>query len=110
MKRALLVGAGTILCAGACSRTLPVAAIMSNGQTFRGTQTAEPSGGHFSVSADNVTCVGDWNPWEQSDTIAVPVLCSDGRKGILTVTRTESRRSGGGRIRLSDGTEGDFIF
>jgi len=39
----------------------------------------------------------------------MPVLCTDGRRGIVTAPR-DSALSGDGKVRLSDGTEADFIF
>ncbi len=47
---------------------------------------------------------------DTSITISMPVHCSDGRKGIVTSTRDNSGQSGSGRVRMSDGTEADFIF
>ena len=43
-------------------------------------------------------------------TISIPVLCSDGRKGIIIATRDNSGMSGGGQFTLNDGTTGDFMF
>jgi hypothetical protein len=37
-------------------------------------------------------------------------LCSDGRKGIVIVTRDSSGTSGHGVVRLNDGSSGQFIF
>jgi hypothetical protein len=40
----------------------------------------------------------------------MPVSCNDGRKGIAVATRDFTFLAGYGRVRLNDGTEGDFIF
>ncbi len=40
----------------------------------------------------------------------MPVFCSDGRKGIVIATRDPRAQSGHGKVRLTDGTEADFIF
>jgi hypothetical protein len=40
----------------------------------------------------------------------MPVLCNDGRKGIITATRQLDDLNGSGRLRLSDGSEADFMF
>ena len=77
---------------------------------MRGTTTASLSGGSFSVSNGSLMCGGDENDLDISLTISIPVLCSDGRKGIITATRDNSGMSGGGHFTLSDGTTGDFIF
>src|SRR6202042_1792242 len=71
---------------------------------MRGTTTASVSGGSFSVSNGSLTCGGDDNALDTSPTISIPVLCSDGRKGIITATRDNSGMSGGGHFTLNDGT------
>ena len=94
----------------ACSITEPVVVIGANGQTLRGTATGALSGGSFSVTDGKLTCGGSYNSWSLEPTIQMPVLCSDGRKGIVIATRDSSGFSGHGRVRLTDGTEADFIF
>jgi hypothetical protein len=66
--------------------------------------------GSFSVSNGSLTCAGNYNSLNTSPTISIPVLCNDGRKGIVTVTRDNSGLSGGGHFTLTDGTTGDFMF
>jgi hypothetical protein len=43
-------------------------------------------------------------------TINAQVLCSDGRKGIVTSTRESSGMSGHGTVKLNDGSDWTFIF
>ncbi len=95
----------------ACSVTEPVAVISPGipGGIMRGTTTAALSGGSFSVSNGQLSCGGTYNALDQSPTILIPVLCNDGRKGIITATRDYSGTSGGGRFTLTDGTTGDFM-
>lgn len=57
-----------------------------------------------------LTCSGSYNALDESVTISMAVLCNDGRKGIVTATRQMDGLNGAGRVRLSDGSEGDFIF
>ncbi len=57
-----------------------------------------------------MTCGGDCNALDTSPTISIPVLCGDGRKGIITATRDNSGMSGGGHFTLNDGTTGDFML
>jgi hypothetical protein len=116
MSRCLLVscaGALVAMCTATllvgCSTTVPVAVIGQHGEIMRGTSTAGLSGGSFSVTDGKVTCSGSYNALNESPTITIPVLCTDGRRGIVTATR-DSPMSGGGKVRLSDGTEADFIF
>jgi hypothetical protein len=61
------------------------------------------------VTNGKLTCAGSYNPLNQSTTITVTLLCSDGRTGIAIATR-DSPVSGGGKVTLSDGEEGTFIF
>jgi hypothetical protein len=68
------------------------------------------SGGSFSVSNGILSCAGSYNVFDRSPTITVPVLCNDGRKGIVTATRNYHSMTGGGHFTLNDGTTGDFIF
>ncbi len=100
-----------MLCAG-CAVTEPVAVISNGipGGIMRGTTTASLSGGSFSVTNGTLSCGGDYNALDQSPTISSPVLCNDGRKGIITATRDYSGMSGGGHFTLTDGTTGDFMF
>jgi hypothetical protein len=77
---------------------------------MRGTATAAISGGSFNVSAGALSCGGTYNALDTSPTISIPVLCNDGRRGIIIATRDNSGMSGGGHFTLTDGTTGDFIF
>jgi hypothetical protein len=43
-------------------------------------------------------------------TINAKVVCSDGRTGFVIATRDRGGQSGSGRIRMTDGTEADFVF
>jgi hypothetical protein len=77
---------------------------------LRGTNTASISGGSFNVSSGTLSCAESYNTGDPSPTISIPILCNDGRKGIVISTRDASGMSGGGHFTLSDGTTGDFIF
>jgi hypothetical protein len=92
-----------------CSTTIPVAVIGQNGMILRGENTISVSGGSFSVTDGKLTCTGSYNALNQSQTITIPIICNDGRTGIAQSTR-DSSLSGGGKVRLSDGSEADFIF
>jgi hypothetical protein len=96
----------------ACSITEPVAVISKGipGGIMRGITTAALSGGSFSVSNGSLSCGGTYDALDTSPTISIPVLCNDGRKGIIMATRDISGTSGGGHFTLTDGTTGDFIF
>ena len=58
----------------------------------------------------DLTCGGNYDSLDQSTTISMPVLCSDGRRGIVIATRDDSGRSGSGNVRMDDGTEATFMF
>ena len=110
MRRVILCAFGLAL--AGCAVTEPVAVVSKGiaGGIMRGTTTASLSGGSFSVSNGALTCGGDYNALDTSPTISIPVLCSDGRKGIIIATRDYSGMSGGGHFTLNDGTTGDFMF
>ncbi len=109
--RALIVVVIALFCA-ACEQRYPIAVVGKDlpGGIMRGEAVATLSGGTFSVSGGRLRCAGDYPVNAASDTITIPVLCNDGRKGIVNATRDRDRQGGGGRFTLSDGTTGDFIF
>ena len=92
-----------------CAMTIPVAVIGQRGEILRGENTVSLIEGSFSVTNGKLTCSGSYNPLNHSRTITVTLLCSDGRTGIAIATR-DSPVSGGGKVTLSDGEEGTFIF
>jgi hypothetical protein len=92
-----------------CAMTVPVAVIGQRGEILRGENNVSLTEGSFSVTNGKLTCSGSYNPLNQSSTITVTLLCSDGRTGIAIATR-DSPVSGGGKVTLSDGEEGTFIF
>jgi hypothetical protein len=53
---------------------------------------------------------GTYNTGNPSITISIPVLCNDGRKGIVVAARDYGGMSGGGHFTLSDRTTGDLLF
>lgn len=81
---------------------------------MRGTATATLSGGSFQatgkLAGKETKCAGNYDSLDNSPTISMPVLCDNGKKGIVIATRDASGMSGSGRVRLTDGTEADFIF
>jgi hypothetical protein len=93
-----------------CSITEPVVVIGKKGEILRGTATAALDGGSFNVSDGKVSCGGHYNSLDHSPTISMPVLCSDGRRGIVIVTRDQSGTSGAGTVRMTDGEEGTLMF
>lgn len=100
------------LAACATSITEPVAVVSKDvpGGILRGTTTAGLSGGSFSVSNGQLSCGGTYDALDASPAISIPVLCNDGRKGIITAVRDPNGLSGGGHFSLNDGTSGDFMF
>ena len=95
-----------------CTVTVPVAVVTKAvpGGIMRGSATAALSGGSFNVSSGKISCGGTYDALDTSPTISIPVLCTDGRKGIVTATRDNSGLGGGGTFTLNDGTTGSFIF
>lgn len=109
MNLCALVATGAATLLVGCSMTIPVAVIGQHGEIMRGTNTVGLTEGSFSVTDGKVTCSGSYSALNESQTITMPVVCTDGRRGIVTATR-DLPMSGGGKVRLSDGTEADFIF
>lgn len=109
----ILSAAACMLLSG-CGYTVPVAVISGNGDVMRGTATAALSGGSFQASGKlkgrETKCSGNYNAMDTSTTISMPVICNNGQKGIVIATRDNSGMSGSGRIRMTDGSEADFIF
>lgn len=98
--------------AGCGSLTVPVTGESATGERFAGTATAEISGkGSFqAATAGGVTCGGTYNALDASRRISVPFSCSDGRSGIVDVTRDPGGVSGVGSGAFSDGAAVTFIF
>ncbi len=102
------------LALASCARTLtvPVAVVTKAVPSgiMRGSNTITGLDASFEVSDGKLSCAGSYSLGNPSATITIPVLCNDGRKGLVTATRDYGGMSGGGRFTLNDGTTGDFIF
>ena len=115
MRRAALIAIAALplaSCAGPIN--VPVA-VVSKGVPqgiMRGTITVSVSEGvgYFNVSSGALSCAGTYSLGHLLPTFSVPVLCNDGRKGIVIATRDYGGMSRGGTFTLTDGTAGDFIF
>ena len=107
-KILLLSCLSAVLFGCANSLSIPVA-VIADGHIMRGENTINGVDASFSVTDGKLTCVGSYNPLNNSPTITIAVTCNDGRKGIAIATR-DSPVSGGGKVTLSDGKEGTFVF
>ena len=107
--RKVIAALTTTVILSSCTTTVPIAVIGQRGEILRGQNTASLSEASFSVTNGKLTCTGSYNPLNQSRTITVTLVCSDGRTGIAIATR-DSPVSGGGKVTLSDGEEGTFVF
>lgn len=78
----------------------------------QGTASARLNGdGDFWVmTTAGLRCDGSYDALDSSPTIAVPIRCTDGRTGNLIITRSMDMASGTAIGRLSDGSEGRFVF
>lgn len=101
---------GLVVVLSACSITEPVVVIGPGGLTLKGTARATMSGGSFFATDGKLTCSGNYNSMSMEPTISMQTLCSDGRKGIVIVTRESSGTAGHGTVRLNDGSEWTLIF
>jgi hypothetical protein len=105
----LFGGAGPEVASSAV--TEPVVVTGPSGQTLKGTATGSLRGIRFTATDGTLTCGGSYDGWIISrPTITTQVLCSDGRKGIVIVTRERTGIAGHGTVRLDDGSEWTFIF
>lgn len=59
---------------------------------------------------DGLYCKGSYNSIDQSPTIEANVSCSDGRDGVMLITRNKDLQSGSGKGKLSDGSIFKFVF
>lgn len=111
MKRSiycLMLLAVLVLAGCAIQETLVV--LEPNGQILRGATTADFTGGHFSVTGDRMSCSGVYNPADNTPTVSIPAVCTDGRNGVATVTRAPGGLSGAGTFQLSDGEVARVAF
>jgi hypothetical protein len=107
----LILGCVLIAISGCGSYTTPASIRTSSGEVLIGTTTASLSGGTFEVSdGANLRCAGTYDALDTRPTISAPVMCNDGRSGVVTVTRTPDGRSGSGTATLSDGTTATVGF
>lgn len=109
MKKTFAVIATLLLICG-CSHTVPVAVIGQDGHLLTGSSTASLNGSHFEVSDGKLTCSGHYNGYNSSPTITMPVICNDGRKGIVRAHREIGGVNGYGQVTLNDGYKADFVF
>lgn len=101
-----------VLFASACSDiTQPVAAIDNRGRIMKGTTTAAMNGqGHYTMTDGKITCTGNYNAFDMSQTIPLSILCDNGMTGIGSATRTADGLSGSGTFSASDGSQWRFVF
>jgi hypothetical protein len=109
MSKFLIAVSYAILLGGCTPTTIPVVVIGQRGEILRGQNTFSLSEASFSATNGKLTCIGSYNPLNTSRTITVTLVCSDGRTGIAIATR-DSPMSGGGKVTVSDGEEGTFVF
>jgi hypothetical protein len=93
-----------------CALTEPVAVISSNGETMKGTATAQSLGpSTFTVTNARATCTGTYDAITPSPTVSFVTKCTDGRTGVGSAVR-DSDISGSGTMQMSDGTTARFVF
>lgn len=67
-------------------------------------------GSFYVVTARGLRCDGSYDPLSTEPTLQSAIACNDGRTGNLIITRQMDMLSGTAIGRLSDGTEGQFVF
>jgi hypothetical protein len=104
--------AAAMLVSSCGTYTTPAAVQMGDGVKLVGTTSASLSSGTFEVAdpASSLRCSGNYDPLDMAPTITAPVVCSDGRTGVIIVTRTADGLSGSGSVVMSDGSSGRVGF
>lgn len=100
------------LAAAACSPpTVPVTGTLGR-EAAQGQATAnfDGNGTFWVITTRGLRCDGTYDAYSTDPTITAPVTCNDGRTGNLIITRSLDMVSGTVIGRLSDGTEGRFVF
>lgn len=111
----LAVAAGlmglTVLAGCATEMSVPVTGFIGN-ESAAGQSTARlgAPGDFWVQTLSGLRCEGTYDSSDVNPTIAIPARCNDGRTAQLLATR--NTMTGGGTVigRLSDGTEGRFVF
>jgi hypothetical protein len=108
MKNWLGVAFGTALggCAGLQLPDLILSPTSEPGHRV----VARMSGGFITLSANGVTCGGNYDAADPVPATSTAFSCVDGRKGTALISRQANSLDGTGRLRLDDGTEVDFLF
>lgn len=93
-----------------CSSTAPEIPITFTssglpGGKIQGVQSTTEGGATFAASGDNLTCSGSYYGLDRATTVTTTLLCSDSRKGSVTMTGTGGRATSG-TFKLDDGTQG----
>jgi hypothetical protein len=106
MGTCTVLGLGVVL--SACSVTQPVSSSPIKGR--RCGEARRPPQAVDRSQRPMGNCSGAYDSLSLEKTITMPVLCSDGRKGIVIATRDSNGQAGHGTVQLTDGTKGTFIF
>lgn len=94
----------------ACDVSYPVTVLGPNGTAFRGyASNTFLRGGSFYATNGGVQCTGRYTQHSDIRTVSFPVQCSNGLNGIGTAA-FDSPASGSGLVRMSDGSQWQFIF
>lgn len=109
----VVAGLVFLVALGGCATemTVPVTGYIGD-EAAAGQSTARLNApGDFWVETlSGLRCEGTYDATDTNPTISIPARCNDGRTAQLLATR--NTMTGGGTVigRLSDGTEGRFVF
>lgn len=111
MRKILVLAVAATVLAGCADLKVPVTGQMAGGPAA-GQAIARWSGkGDFWVQAPaGLKCSGEYDPFDTNPTIVVPIKCTNGKTGEIVITRQLDGLSGTAIAKLSDGTEGQFVF
>lgn len=92
---------------------LPIVGKLSDGETAQGNVSIDMSTNVGTVSIitlNGLNCSGTYDGHDNSNTITIPVTCSNGQHGMVIATRDASGVAGTASAKLSNGINGRFLF
>lgn len=93
--------------------SLPVVGKLSDGRTAQGNVSVSLTsdvGTFETYTIDGLSCSGQYNSRDRSNTIRIPVDCNSGANGVVLATRDASGIAGTAQAKLSNGLTGRFLF
>lgn len=117
MRTLVLLALGLAGCAASGTdgvQATTISGVTSQGAPISGSNIVDAATGEgrFSVATadDALRCTGRYDAVPLREVLIIPVTCSDGRTGEVTVERDETFLSGRAIAQLTDGTQAFAVF